>query len=85
MVLQNKAIYTSRWIRGANGLQYVVYTIIAGTAFYWGFYGHYVYTWDILLWIGGFSIIDANLADWRNELQDESNVTGQIETRGEPV
>jgi len=85
MVLQNKGIYASRWIRRADGLQYVVYTIIAGTAFYWGFYGHYVYTWDILLWIGGFSIIDANLADWRHELQDESNVTGQIETRGEPI
>jgi hypothetical protein len=85
MVLQNKGIYVSRWIRGADALQYVVYAIIAGTAFYWGFYGHYVYTWDILLWIGGFSIIDANLADWRNELQDEGNVTGQIETRREPI
>jgi len=28
--------------------------------------------WDILLWIGGFAVIDANLAGWRDELQDES-------------
>jgi hypothetical protein len=83
MTLQNKGIYASRWIRGADGLQYVVYAIIAGTALYWGIHGHYVYTWDILLWIGGFAIIDANLAGWRDELQDESEVAGQIELRGE--
>lgn len=84
MVLQNKGIYASRWIRGADGLQYVVYTIIAGTALYWGIYGHYVYSWDILLWIGGFAIIDANLAGWRDELQDENEVAGKIELRDEP-
>jgi len=76
MVLQNKGIYTSAWIRGADRLQYVVYTIIAGTALYWGYYGHYVYTWDILLWIGGFALIDANLSDWRDELQEEGAVAG---------
>ena len=71
MVLQKRGIYTSPWIRGADWLQYIVYAIIAGTAFYWSAYGYYVYTWDILLWIGGFALIDANLADWRHELQDE--------------
>jgi len=76
MVVQNRGIYTSPWIRGVNALQYVVYAIIAGTAFYWGIYGHYVYTWDILLWIGGFAIIDANLAEWRDELQDDSEAAG---------
>ena len=79
MVLQNKGVFASRWIRSAERLQYVVYDIIAGTAFYWAIYGYYVYTWDILLWIGGFAVIDANLAEWRHELQDESEVAGQIE------
>jgi hypothetical protein len=85
MVLQNKGIYESPWIRAVNGLQYVVYAIIAGTAFYWAFFSYYVYTWDILLWIGGFAVIDANLADWRHELQDESEVEGQIAIPGEAV
>jgi len=76
MVLQSRGIYQSLWIRGAESLQYVVYTIIAGTAFYWSIYGFYVYTWDILLWIGGFAIIDANLAEWRDELKDESEAEG---------
>jgi hypothetical protein len=80
MVLQNRGIYNSAWIRGADGLQYIVYAIIAGTAFYWAVYGFYVYTWDILLWIGGFAVIDANLSEWRGELRDENELV-----RGEPA
>jgi len=72
MILQNRGIYQSLWIRGADALQYLVYAILAGTAVYWSIYGYYVYTWDILLWIGGFVIIDANLSEWRHELEDES-------------
>lgn len=85
MVLQNKGIYDSAWIRGADRLQYVIYTIIAGTAFYWGFYGYYVYTWDILLWIGGFAVIDANLSEWRDELKEGHDAKEQSEVRSEPV
>jgi hypothetical protein len=85
MVLQNRGIYASAWIRGADRLQYVVYTIIAGTAFYWSFYGYYVYTWDILLWIGGFAVIDANLSEWRDELKEGHKTKNQTEVRSEPV
>lgn len=83
MTLQNQGIYNSRWIRVADGLQYVVFAIIAGTAFYWAVYGWWVYTWDILLWIGGFAIIDANLAEWRDELKDEDKAVSHTETQGE--
>jgi len=85
MVLQNKGIFASLWIRVAERLQYVVYAIIAGTAIYWGVHGHYVYTWDILLWIGGFAIIDANLAEWRHELEDEDEATKPTKAQSEPV
>jgi hypothetical protein len=85
MVLQNRGNYQSAWIRRAELLQYLVYAMIAGTAIYWAVYGHYVYTWDILLWIGGFAIIDANLAEWRHELEDESEATKHTEAQSEPV
>jgi hypothetical protein len=78
MAMQNQGVYNSRWIRVAERLQYVVYAIIACTAIYWGVYGHWVYTWDILLWIGGFAIIDANLAEWRDELKDEGEAAGNV-------
>jgi hypothetical protein len=48
-------------------------------------YGYYVYTWDILLWMGGFAAIDANLAEWRDDLQDEREAAGHVEVRGEPA
>jgi len=83
MVLQNRGIYESRWIRGADALQIIVYIVIAGTAFYWAVYGHYVYTWDILLWIGGFAVIDANLSEWRDELKDEDEAAHLVETQGQ--
>jgi len=83
MVLQNRGIYASRWIRGADILQYVVYAIIAGTAIYWAVYGHYVYTWDILLWIGGFAVIDANLSEWRDELKDENEAKPRVGVQGQ--
>lgn len=85
MVLQSQGIYQSPWIVWADRSQYVVYTIIAGTAIYWGVYGHYVYTWDILLWIGGFAMIDANLAEWRHELQDESEAVKNLKNESIPV
>lgn len=69
--LQNRDIYESSWIKGTNRLQLFVYCAIAGTAFYWAFYGHYVYTWDILLWIGGFGAIESNLSEWRDEIESE--------------
>ena len=72
MLLQDRGIFSSAWIRAADRLQIVIYMIIAGTAFYWSVYGFYVYTWDILLWIGGFMAINANLAQWRDELKEES-------------
>lgn len=67
MVLQDRGIFASAWIRGADGLLYVVYAILAGTALYWCFFGYYVYAWDNLLWIGGFAMIDANLAGNRKD------------------
>ena len=85
VVLQNRGIYASAWIRGADRLQYVVYTIIAATAFYWSFYGYYFYTWDILLWIGGFAFIDANLSEWRDELEEGHKTKKQTEVQSEPV
>ena len=83
MVLQNRGIYKSRWIRGADALQIIVYIMIAGTALYWAVHGHYVYTWDILLWIGGFAVIDANLSEWRDELEDENKADELLDEQGQ--
>jgi len=71
MYVQDRGIYDSVWIRGADRFQYFFYAVLTIEAIYWALYGFYVYTWDTLLWMGGFAAIDANLAEWRDELKDE--------------
>ncbi len=72
VVLQDRKIFESPWITGMNRLQIICYTLLLFEAGYWVVYEFYVYTWDTLLWIGGFMAIDANLSQWRDELKDES-------------
>ena len=42
--------------------------IILCCAASWAYHGHYLYTWDSSLWIAGFTIIEANLSQWRKVL-----------------
>ena len=42
--------------------------IILCCAASWAYHGHYLYTWDSCLWIAGFTIIEANLSQWRKAL-----------------
>ena len=72
VLLQNRGVYKSRWISGADTLQLVCYGLIICCALYWSLHGHYIYTWDSLLWIGGFAAIDANLSEWRHDMEDEA-------------
>jgi hypothetical protein len=84
MMLQNAGIYESRWIRSANTLQYLAYACIIACALSWSWYGFYVYTWDSLLWIGGFAAIDANLSSWRDELKDKEITATGVANSGHP-
>jgi len=83
--VQERGIYNSPWIKNANRMQYFVYAAITGTAIYWAAYEFYVYTWDILLWMGGFAAIDANLVEWRDELEDEDVSNPELEVTSENV
>ena len=42
--------------------------VILCCAAFWAYHGHYLYTWDSCLWIAGFTIIEANLSQWRKAL-----------------
>lgn len=72
MFVQDRGIYRSKWINIANYGQYFTYAMLTLLALYWAYYSFYIYTWDILLWMGGFAAIDANLSEWRDELKEES-------------
>ena len=48
------------------------YAVLFFDAAYWAWMGHWLYTWDQLLWIGGFWAIEFNLKEWREELSGKN-------------
>jgi hypothetical protein len=50
-----------------------LYGVLFLDAAYWAWMGHWLYTWDQLLWICGFWAIEFNLKEWReaNEAQTQ--------------
>jgi hypothetical protein len=52
------------------------YVVLLVDAAYWAWMGHWLYTWDQLLWIGGFWAIEFNLKEWR-----ESNESARPDPR----
>ena len=49
----------------------LLYGILFAAAAFWAYTGHWVYTWDELLWICGFWAIEKNLSEWREEIREE--------------
>ena len=60
--LQSGSITNGKWITRLGTIKIVSYTILLGLGAYWGYLSHWLYTWDTILWIGGFTAIDANLS-----------------------
>jgi len=71
--LQGRGVSGGRIISSANALKVVIYASLIGLGIYWATLSHWLYLWDELLWIGGFSAIEMNLSEWRDEL-DEKHV-----------
>jgi len=72
--LQGRGVSGGRIISTANALKVIIYATLIGLGVYWATLSHWLYLWDELLWIGGFSAIEMNLSEWRDEL-DEKHVT----------
>lgn len=58
------------WTTVARQTPHLSYFMIVGCAFLWGWYGHYLYTYDSLLWLGGFAMIEANLSSWQARIEE---------------
>lgn len=66
VVLQQQKSLRTEHIAHLNALCKACYGLILLCAFSWGWHGHWLYTWDSCLWMGGFAAIELNLADWRD-------------------
>ena len=46
-----------------------LYGVLFLDAAYWAWMGHWLYTWDQVLWIFGFWAIELNLKEWRDSIE----------------
>lgn len=60
-----------------NRIGKAFYAVLFLDAAYWAWMGHWLYTWDQLLWIGGFWAIEFNLKQWR-EANEAAALAEQI-------
>ncbi len=72
--LQERGVSDSPLLRFARYSKVALYTILWGAAAYWGYRGHWLFTWDEALWILGFVAIGMNLSEWRREMEDAGAV-----------
>ena len=72
--LQDKGISSGRFFHVVNSSKIFLYLILFGISGYWGWLSHWFYVWDELLWIGGFAAIEMNVAEWRGDLEDATEV-----------
>jgi hypothetical protein len=49
----------------------IFYGVLFIDAAYWAWLGHWLWTWDQLLWIGGFWAIEFNMKEWREEIEHD--------------
>jgi hypothetical protein len=54
----------------------VLYGVLLVDAAYWAWMGHWLYTWDQLLWIGGFWAIEFNMKLWRDSIEANEQELG---------
>ena len=72
--LQDRGISSGRAISTLNYLKFGGYGALVGMAIHWGLTGLFLNFWDEMLWVGGFTAIEMNMSDWREELE-EAKVT----------
>lgn len=47
----------------------LLYALLFAHAGYWAWRGHWLYSWDQVLWIAGFFAIELNVKDWREWIE----------------
>lgn len=71
--LQEKGVTAGPMRSFAKGSKTVFYVVLWGLAAYWGYRGHWMFVWDVSLWIFGFMAIGMNLSQWRKEIEAEAS------------
>ena len=71
--LQDRGITEGVILSVANSLKILMYLVLVAFGIYWAALSHWLYLWDELLWVAGFTAIEMNITKWRDELQVNQN------------
>ncbi len=71
--LQDRGITEGVILSVANSLKILMYLVLIAFGIYWAALSHWLYLWDELLWVAGFTAIEMNITKWRDELQVNQN------------
>ncbi len=68
--VQERGITGGTVISTANRLKLVCYLVLFALAVWWATLSHWLYSWDTFVWIAGFTAIEMNISEWRDEIQE---------------
>jgi hypothetical protein len=69
--LQERDVTGGTLFINSQRLKLAAYLGLGVLSLYWIGTGHYLYAWDEFLWIAGFSAIEMNMSEWREEIREE--------------
>ncbi len=76
--LQGRGISSGPLITMGNIAKPALYGILVLIAVYWGVLRHWLYVWDEFIWIAGFIAIEMNVVEWRDEMQEETQLSDSV-------
>lgn len=75
--LQERNRFDGKALAISNAVKVVLYSLLLIAAVYWGFKGDFVDFWDAFLWMVAFVFIELNVFEWRQEVSEQSPVSGR--------
>lgn len=71
--LQDRGIAKGTIVSGLTYTKFLLYGLLWGAAAYWIYRGHWMFAWDEFVWIAGFTAIEMNMVEWREEINSTDN------------
>ncbi|MEM1411031.1 MAG: hypothetical protein AAGH19_01630 [Pseudomonadota bacterium] len=73
--LQERKVVSGRVMSTLRSTKNILYGVLIATALWWLWLGHVLFTWDTMLWVLGFAVIEMNMRTWRDEIAHQQQQT----------
>lgn len=78
--LQVRGLLEGRINQVSKYIKFVLYSILAAAAIYWGVTGSFLDFWDAFLWLAAFIFIEMNVVEWQEETEAKKKQQSQAST-----